>query len=280
MTPIRQSAKNMNFNIYWQQMKTITSNITLSPNFKILQRAVLHFQTIDSTNRFLLDAENLLNGTVVLADHQTAGRGRFNRKWESPPETALLFSILLKNLSNLKIPAVYTFLAAVGVFRVLRELLPAETHLSVKWPNDIFLNGKKVCGILVQSKISAGHYEKLVIGIGLNVNQTEKIFVEELEHATSLAAATRTKWNRKEVFNHVLKSIDQLLIVLQESGEMAIINMWQDACESIGREVAIDDGQKVYRGIFKGLSENGGLRLKNESGQKTFYAGDVTVLKE
>jgi len=118
-------------------MKTTSNNITLSLNLKILQRTVLHFRTIDSTNRYLLDAKNLRNGTIVLADHQTAGRGRFNRTWKSVPETALLFSILLKNLSNLKIPAVYTFLAAVGVFRGLREFLPADTHLSVKWPNDL-----------------------------------------------------------------------------------------------------------------------------------------------
>ncbi|MDO9548060.1 MAG: biotin--[acetyl-CoA-carboxylase] ligase [Candidatus Marinimicrobia bacterium] len=261
-------------------METTANNIKLTIDLKVLQHTILHYKTIDSTNRFLLDAEDLRNGTVVLADDQTAGRGRFNRVWQSLPEKALLFSILLNKFYNLRTPAVYTFLAAVGVYRGLRKILPASINLSLKWPNDVLLNGKKVCGILVQGKIAGGCYEKLVIGIGLNVNQPPQFFVDKLERATSLAAETGVEWNRDEVLNHALTAIDHLLIVLQESGERPIIVMWQDACESIGQEIAIDDGKKVYRGIFDGLSEDGGLRLQTKSGPMQFYAGDVTVLKE
>ncbi|MBU0711883.1 biotin--[acetyl-CoA-carboxylase] ligase [bacterium] len=261
-------------------MKTAADKINLSFDLRVLQRTVLHFKTIDSTNRFLLDAEDFLNGTVVLADDQTAGRGRFNRVWQSLPETALLFSILLNNLSGRKMPAVYTFLAAVGVYQGLWKSLPAGINLSLKWPNDVLLNGKKVCGILVQGKITAGRYEKLVVGIGLNVNQQRQFFVNDLEHATSLAAESGFEWDRIGILNKVLTAIDHLLIVLQESGERPIIRMWQDACGSIGREIAINDGKEIYRGVFDSLSEDGGLRLRTKSGQKLFYAGDVTVLKE
>ena len=261
-------------------MKPVADKINLSMDLKVLQHTVLHFKTIDSTNRFLLDAEDLLNGTVVLADDQTAGRGRFNRTWQSFPETALLFSILLNNLSIQKMPAVYTFLAAAGVYRGLRDSLPSGINLSLKWPNDVLLNGKKVCGILAQSKITAGRYEKLVIGIGLNVNQKRQFFVNDLEHATSLAVESGFEWNRIGTLNNVLAAIDHLLNVLQESGERPIIRTWQDACGSIGQEIAIDDGKEIYRGIFDSLSEDGGMRLRTKSGQKLFYAGDVTVLKE
>ena len=261
-------------------MKPVANKINLSMDLKVLQHTVLHFKTIDSTNRFLLDAEDLLNGTVVLADDQTAGRGRFNRTWQSFPETALLFSILLNNLSIQKMPAVYTFLAAAGVYRGLRDSLPSGINLSLKWPNDVLLNGKKVCGILAQSKITAGRYEKLVIGIGLNVNQKRQFFVNDLEHATSLAVESGFEWNRIGTLNNVLAAIDHLLNVLQESGERPIIRTWQDACGSIGQEIAIDDGKEIYRGIFDSLSEDGGMRLRTKSGQKLFYAGDVTVLKE
>jgi len=261
-------------------MKPVANKINLSMDLKVLQHTVLHFKTIDSTNRFLLDAEDLLNGTVVLADDQTAGRGRFNRTWQSFPETALLFSILLNNLSIQKMPAVYTFLAAVGVYRGLRDSSPSGINLSLKWPNDVLLNGKKVCGILAQSKITAGRYEKLVIGIGLNVNQKRQFFVNDLKRATSLAAESGFEWNRIGILNNVLAAIDHLLNVLQESGERPIIRTWQDACGSIGQEIAIDDGKEIYRGIFDSLSEDGGMRLRTKSGQKLFYAGDVTVLKE
>jgi len=261
-------------------MKSTANNIKLSNDLKVLQNTVLHFKTIDSTNRFLLDAEDLLNGTVVLADDQTAGRGRFNRTWQSLPGTALLFSILLNNLSSRKMPVVYTFLSAVGVYRGLQASLPSGVNLSLKWPNDVLLNGKKVCGILGQGKITAGRYEKLVIGIGLNVNQKRQFFVNDLEHATSLATETGFEWDRIWTLNNVLAAIDHLLNVLQESGEKPIIRMWQNACGSIGQEITIDDGKEIYRGVFDSLSEDGGMLLKTGSGQRLFYAGDVTVLKE
>ncbi|MBN2600643.1 MAG: biotin--[acetyl-CoA-carboxylase] ligase [Candidatus Marinimicrobia bacterium] len=261
-------------------MKSTANKIKLSNDLKVLQNTVLHFKTIDSTNRFLLDAEDLLNGTVVLADDQTAGRGRFNRTWQSLPETALLFSILLNNLFGRKMPSVYTFLAAVGVYRGLQASLPSGSNLSLKWPNDVLLNEKKICGILVQGKITTGRYEKLVIGIGLNVNQQQQFFVEDLKHATSLAAESGYEWDRIGILKNVLIAIDHLLNTLQESGDRPIIRMWQDACGSIGREIAIDDGKEIYRGVFDSLAEDGGLRLKIGSKLRLFYAGDVTVLKE
>jgi len=191
-----------------------------------------------------------------------------------------LFSILLNNLSSRKMPVVYTFLSAVGVYRGLQASLPSGVNLSLKWPNDVLLNGKKVCGILVQGKITAGRYEKLVIGIGLNVNQKRQFFVNDLEHATSLATETGFEWDRIWTLNNVLATIDHLLNVLQESGEKPIIRMWQNACGSIGQEITIDDGKEIYRGVFDSLSEDGGMLLKTGSGQRLFYAGDVTVLKE
>lgn len=261
-------------------MKAKNIYIKLPLDLRVLQPAIRHFQQIDSTNRFLLDAENIKNGQVVLADYQTAGRGRFNRIWQSPPEDALLFSILVNKFPHEKNPSVYTFLAAVSVYRALREMLPSSVHLSVKWPNDVLLNGKKVCGILVQGKISAGRYEKMVIGIGLNVNQPPQFFAEELRNATSLRNETGGKWDRIETLSRVLSVFDSLLIVLQESGEKPIIDMWENACDSMGHDIAIDDGKRVYRGIFEGLAENGALRLGMAGEIKTFYAGDVTVVKE
>jgi len=244
-------------------MKAKNIYIKLPQGLLVLQPTVRHFQQIDSTNRFLLDAENIKNGQVVLADYQTAGRGRFNRVWQSPPEDALLFSILLNKFPHEKSPSVYTFLAAVSVFRALREILPSGMHLSVKWPNDVLLNGKKVCGILVQG-----------------INQQPQFFAGELKNATSLRKETGEKRDRIETLGRILSVFDGLLIMLQESGEKPIIDMWEGACDSMGHDIAIDDGKVVYRGVFEGLTEEGGLRLSTETGVKIFYAGDVTVLKE
>ena len=256
------------------------ATIALPIDLRILRKDVLHFREIDSTNRYLLEKKKCQHGTVVLADYQTAGRGRFDRVWLSPKEDALLFSILLKEFPRKKTVVIYPFLAALGVVRGLQGSISGNVNISVKWPNDILLNHKKVCGILVQSKIVVGQYERIVIGIGLNANQTGEFFKGDLIRATSVFNETGEKHDRIRLFEQILLSIDRMLILLQKNGERPIIEMWEDVCDSLGKEIAIDDGGQVYRGVFEGLENDGAMRLVTKNGHKVFYAGDVTVLKE
>lgn len=247
---------------------------------KILRTSVLHFREIDSTNRYLLDNADKPHGTVVMADYQTAGRGRFNRVWQSPPEAALLFSVLLKEIPSMVRPTVFPYLAAVGVYNCLRQVKELVSGVSVKWPNDVLIYGKKVCGILMQGNIMAGCYQKLVIGIGVNVNQEESFFTKDLNSATSISIEAGRRFDRMSLFNGLLSSLDEMLIMLQERGAKPIITMWQKACDSMEREIAVDNGNEIYRGIFEGLADDGAMQLKTKAGLKRFYAGDVTVIKE
>ncbi|MCK4640518.1 MAG: biotin--[acetyl-CoA-carboxylase] ligase [Candidatus Marinimicrobia bacterium] len=260
-------------------MEQDSDRILLNLKTRFIKPEIVHFSLIDSTNSYLMNAHSYKPGTVVLADYQTAGRGRFGRSWISPPEEALLFSILLTDL-NQEIPLyIYTFLAAVGVYDGLKTLISGKFKLSLKWPNDILLNNNKVCGILVQSKTSGSVLSRLVIGIGLNVNQPEGFFKDELQNAASLYSTIGKCFDRILVLTNILRNIDQQLTILYEKGEKIIFNRWKNACDSIGRPVAVDDGKRIHKGIFEDISENGELVLNTGAKKVIFHAADVTILK-
>ena len=260
-------------------MEQDSDRILLKLKARFIKPEIVHFPLIDSTNSYLMNVHSYKPGTVVLADYQTAGRGRFGRSWISPPEEALLFSILLTDLDQ-EIPLyIYTFLAALGVYEGLNSLISGKYKLSLKWPNDILLNNNKVCGILVQSKTSGSVFSRLVIGIGLNVNQPEGFFRDELQHATSLYSTTGKRFDRFLVLTNILRNIDQQLTILHEKGEKIIFNQWKNICDSIGRPVVVDDGERIHKGIFEDISENGGLVLNTGTKKVVFHAADVTILK-
>jgi BirA family biotin operon repressor/biotin-[acetyl-CoA-carboxylase] ligase len=257
--------------------KTI-NNLSVGPS--VLQPIVLHTEVIDSTNTCLLQDNDYPNGTVLLADYQTAGRGRFGRFWQSPPEEALLFSVLLTDLPD-RVPLyTYTFLAATGVYNGLKIQIPDSHKLALKWPNDVLLDQKKVCGILVQSRTNGQKIQRLVIGIGLNVNQPQDFFIGELAQATSLGTSIGKTFDRNDVLKRILKSLDQALLRLKDAGEEAILKTWKSSCDSIGKTVAVNAGKRVYRGIFEDVSANGGLILRIKEKTKVFHAADVTIVKE
>lgn len=256
------------------------SIVDLAVDMRNLNKRIVHFSAIDSTNRFLLEENDLPGGTVVWADYQSAGRGRFNRSWQSPPGDALLFSILLREPYCAISLSVYPLLAAVGVYAGLRSVLPEDNALSVKWPNDILLNGKKVCGILAQSRMKGARCESLVVGIGLNVNQAKDFFQDNLKNASSIFLETSRQMDRFEILRRVLVEIDHLLTELSVSGRSVIMEKWSSACDSVGQMIVIHDGKETVSGYFRGVASDGAMRLETGSGMRTFYAGDVSVVKE
>lgn len=253
--------------------------IQLGCSLKVLNREIIHFSTIDSTNIYLLGSHSHLSGTVVLADYQTAGRGRRGRIWLSPKEESLLFSIYLREDTG-KFPIyIFTFLAAVGVYEGLLPFVDRNA-LSLKWPNDVMIDHKKVCGILVQSKSASDNLSTIVIGVGLNVNQPPEFFSGEMANACSVLTATGNRVDRMELFASVAKAIDENLIALGKTGVQEIFSRWRRYCLYIGKTMAVTDDFHRYEGIFKNITSNGSLILMTDSGERTFHAAEVSIVKE
>lgn len=235
---------------------------------------------VESTNAELsrLADEGIAEGTVLVADHQRAGRGRLGRRWESPAGANLMFSLLLRpELAPAELPPL-SLAAAVGVAAGLAPFL--EEAPQVKWPNDLLsAGGKKICGILTELAAEIDRVRHVVIGVGINVNQTR--FASALADATSLKREARTTFSRAEVLVSVLESVESWIDrVLEEGqgGREAMLAEWMAWAPWLGGQVEIRSGAERYRAKAIGIDQSGALLLQLRGGAKRrLIAGDVSL---
>lgn len=239
---------------------------------------ILHLEEIDSTNTEVRrqSQQGALQGFVISAEKQTAGKGRRGRSWESPAGNNLYFSILLRPEVELAKTPMLTLIMAYSVARAIEQL--EDMQPKIKWPNDLILSGKKICGILTEMHISEGHIEDVIIGTGMNVNVTD--FPEELaDKATSLYLETGKKIDREALLNTVLaefgKQYERFLEVqdlsyLQEEYNQRLINK--------DREVLVLEPGNEYQAVAQGINSAGELLVQKEDGSvETVFAGEVSV---
>ncbi len=239
-------------------------------------RGVEHHVEIDSTNdralKLCADAA-LPVPYLVLADQQSSGRGRGTNRWWSS-DGALLFSIIVDAIEfgvpESRWPQV-SLTAGVTVCEVLGSA--TSEVVGLKWPNDIWLNDRKVCGILVE--VPPVQRGRLVIGIGLNVNNSFASAPSELQSiATSLHDESGVEFDRTELLRDVLRQLDWDLRRLA-ANDPSLPVRWQNLCVLRDRNVSLDTGQRVVTGRCLGLAEDGALRLQTPSGEQRFYGGIV-----
>jgi BirA family biotin operon repressor/biotin-[acetyl-CoA-carboxylase] ligase len=213
-------------------------------------------------------------GTAVIAGTQTTGRGRLVRAWLSP-EGCLAMSVILMPAVN-KLPQL-VMIASLAVVRAIKQVAGLETH--IKWPNDIMLKGKKVCGILIENEVKGGRVNFAVIGIGINVNLNPLDFPEIADIATSLSHEAGQKISNVELASTLLFELERLY--LESQAGAAIYKEWQENMETLGKRIKVNTGKTVERGKAETMTENGNLILRHDDGSLTeIVAGDVTVIKD
>ena len=211
------------------------------------------------------------HGLVIVADEQTAGRGRHERKWLAQPAGDLLFSLGLRpskpTLSQLSI------LAGLGVAEAVAPLIPRP--VTIKWPNDVRVHGRKLAGVLVETRVMGGSVEA-VVGVGLNVNSDPAEWTEIANVATSLRRESGKVFDRREVLDRILDEFDHLYERLT-SGE-SLVDPWAGRLDTLGAHVAVRRGREVVRGIAETVDETGRLGVRLHEGQIAFFdAGEVTL---
>jgi BirA family biotin operon repressor/biotin-[acetyl-CoA-carboxylase] ligase len=244
----------------------------------VVGKKLFVFESIDSTNACAktLAETGTPEGTVVVAEHQTSGRGRLGRAWISDPGTSLLFSVVLRPTLPKELSGFLTFFSAVFIARALEEV--SGRNVECKWPNDILINGKKCCGILLENSFAQNRLDFSVIGIGINVNQSR--FEGDLaDRATSLFKEFGVKFDRAKLLQMLLQEADGLLARLKEGKTNEIMEEWTRRCSMFGKPVTVSHGDDVISGTAVSLNPNGGLIVKTSDGQSTFYAGDVTIVQ-
>lgn len=240
---------------------------------------IYRYGKIDSTNSHLLKLgeEGFAEGTVVVADEQTAGRGRLGRSWEAEPQANLLFSLLLRPYFLQRDEVfILTFSAAVSVAEAI-ENVAQRVQPQLKWPNDVLLDGKKVCGILLESNFDSNGLSHVVLGIGLNVNQQE--FSPTISAcATSLSLVTGKKFDRDDLLFAILTNFSSVYESLQKRDFYSVMKKWRDRSIMFGKEITVGLAGKTFQGICGDVTDDGTLVLRTGDEVKKFTAGDVTIL--
>lgn len=243
-------------------------------------KRVFHFFKTDSTNRVAMELgfAGEPEGTVVMAEEQTAGRGRAGRSWYSEKGTGLYFSVLLRpRLAPAQAPLL-TMLAGLSAQAAIQALTALEPEL--KWPNDLLLNGKKLGGILTEMHAEASAVRFVVVGIGINTNQ-EKFPAELASIATSLRKESGRITFRLELLVRLLAQLESDYARFLSEGAAFVVERFQQVSDfAKGRRVRVDTSAESYVGTTAGLSPEGLLLVRRENGQATtVIAGDVTEVR-
>lgn len=257
----------------------LENELTLTLATKWLGQELQIYRELPSTNDLgkKIADEGVAEGTVIVAEEQTKGRGRMGRLWESPAQKGLWFSAILRPNLKPHLASQLIFVAAVGTCLALRNMTNAD--ILIKWPNDLLIKGKKICGILAEMSAEIDQLNHIVLGIGLNVNQSKDDFSAEIaEHATSLSLATGKKYRRVEILAEILCCLEETYEEYREKGFKATIDSWKAMNCTLGRAVKVVTREETFLGIAEDLASDGSLLVRKEDGKlEKIIVGDVSL---
>lgn len=244
---------------------------------KYVGRTYKYFDEIDSTNTQCKRecSENIIDGMVIVAEEQSKGKGRLGRSWSSPKGTGIWMSIILTpDIAPILAPKI-TIIGAAAVYNALKDM---NIDVGIKWPNDIVIDGKKVCGILTEMNAEIDRINYVVMGIGINVNTEE--FPEELrDKATSLKIQYGENINRKELVGKILNYTEYYYDLFKETGSIKeVINICKKGSVVLGKEIRVINGRSEIICEAIDIDDDGELIVKYDDGTiHKVISGEVSV---
>lgn len=248
---------------------------------------VRRLDEIDSTNRYLVDEARAgaPHGLVVVARHQTAGRGRLGRRWDAPPGTNLLVSILLRPAlvypdAPERIPYALTVAVALSAADACRDIAGVDPEL--KWPNDLIFGDRKLAGVLAEAVGALGPAPAVVVGLGLNVGWPGpgSDAVADSLGATSLATLTEAPVDPDLLLDGVLEHLARRITdLLEPDGLQRQLQEYRARCSTLGKQVKVEEHSESFSGLAAGISDEGHLLVETASGRRVVTAGDVIHLR-
>lgn len=229
-----------------------------------------NYKILDSTNNKAREfAKKNLHDIIVIAERQSRGKGRFERKWLS--DIGGLYMTVVLKIKDIDKAKYLTFAAAVSVAKTIRKI--AKLNAMVKWPNDVLIDGRKICGILTET--ISGNNNFALIGIGVNINQ--KIFPDIISNkTTSLKLKTNRKYTIKKVSETIMKEFNNLYSQYQKNNHEKIIAEWKKYSHTLGKKIRVKAMNKSYMGDAIGIDEDCSLLLKLNNGKiKKIIEGDI-----
>jgi len=270
-----ESVKNKGYRLISRPDTTIPEEISVDLSTKIIGKEIHYFEKIPSTNQFAKELTNksVKDGTIVVSDVQTQGRGRKDRTWFSP-KGGLWFSVVIYPNIQPRKSMMLTMAASLAVVDGIKTITGIVPR--IKWPNDVLIKGKKVCGILTEIDAEPDRINFAIIGIGLNVNNILKSDLEK--HATTLKIESGSNVYRVKLLRSILKSFDKSYENIKEGRYDDIRKSWQSYSQLIGKSVRICEGEITLEGTINDVDEDGALILKNDERTYRILSGDLEVL--
>ncbi len=244
---------------------------------RFIGKKIDYFDSLSSTmdQAMALGMHGAADGSLVLAETQTKGRGRLGRDWLSPKYKGIYLSLVLRPKISPSACPILTLMSAVSICEALKESAGLEAQ--IKWPNDVLIHGKKAAGILTEMNAETDKVNFVVIGIGLNVNNDKKSL---LSHATSLKEETGEELSRVALLQEFLRKVEHNYLHLQDKGAREIIEKWRSFNLTLGTRVKVDYLNKHIEGQAADIDSDGALLIRKDSGliQKV-SSGDVTACR-
>ena len=245
---------------------------------KVLGKDIQYYKEVISTNNQakLAAQQDVDEGTIIVSEAQTSGRGRLARGWYSPAEKGIWFSVILRPHFLPQEAPKCTLMAAVAIAKAIEKI--TELQVGIKWPNDILYNKQKLVGILTEMNAEMDCINYIIIGMGINVNIQKNEFPLELQQiATSLAILKGEKISRVKLLNEILFQIETLYNVAQAEGFVKILEEWKKYSVTLGKTVDVIGINDTFVGVAMDIDADGALLVKTETGIKRVLAGDVSI---
>ncbi|USK58608.1 biotin--[acetyl-CoA-carboxylase] ligase [Peribacillus asahii] len=274
-----EAVRNKGYRIITTPEKVTANEIQLGLQTKILGKKVHYEESVETTQKIAhkLSNEGAPEGTLVVAEEQRGGKGRLMRPWYSPKYTGVWMSLILRPSIPFHQAPQLTLLAAVAVVQAIENT--TELKPQIKWPNDILINRKKVTGILTELQAESDRIHSVIIGIGMNINQKQTDFPEELQDiATSLAIAGGQNISRAKVIQEVLIRLEALYELYLAEGFLPIKGLWESYAVSLGQEIKATTVNETIVGKALGITDAGVLLLEDKNGKvHSIYSADIHI---
>jgi BirA family transcriptional regulator, biotin operon repressor / biotin---[acetyl-CoA-carboxylase] ligase len=274
-----EAVRRKGYRIVRTPEKITADELRLGLKTNFIGKNVHYEESVESTQKIAhrLAYDNAPEGSVIIAEEQVSGRGRMDRKWHSPKYTGVWMSIILRpNIPLPKAPQL-TLLAAVAIVQAIEDL--TDLLPEIKWPNDILIRGKKVTGILTELEAEADRINSVIIGIGINVNQTIEDFPSELQEiATSLFVEKGEKISRSDLIKRIFMNLEKLYLLYLEEGFLPIKLLWEGYAISIGRKITARTLSNSITGTAQGITDDGVLIMVDDHGKTHHvYSADIEL---
>ncbi|MEC9436238.1 MAG: biotin--[acetyl-CoA-carboxylase] ligase [Thermoproteota archaeon] len=276
-----ESKQKLGYRLIDNTEKLLPWEITRDLKTQLIGKRVYYFEEIDSTQNFAqnIAADKKENGTIIIAEKQTSGRGRLDRKWTSP-KGGIWFSLIIHPKFDVSSSTLIPILSAVALSKSIKSVLDIETE--VKWPNDITMNGKKVAGVLVDASFQTNSIDYLILGIGINFDIDAKKLEKRLTKTPNFYGidSLRGKEDKtppKKLLKEFLLQFEKNLFQLDKGEKSKIIKEWTKRAAGIGKKITINTSNGKISGISQGIDNDGALKIKTRNEIKKIYVGDVVL---